>query len=309
MTSADTDTQSLRDAIATPVDPAPLLGSLVGHAVPGVEEVTVTGHDELGPAAGTVRRLVTIAGSLVPVRATLAHGLVTIEAEGLTPALLGADDATRAHLDLRAAAARWFGLDDDLAVVRKAFERDPLLGPLVSRRPDLRILGHLDGFEAAATTVLGQQVSLAATRVFGGRLAAAYGRPGPGGLLAYPGPSDLAELDPTELKETVRITHARARTLVALARAAAEGLELHPTTDPVHARERLLALPGIGPWTADYLALRVLADRDAYPVGDLVLRRALDAEGPREVAAAGEPWRPWRAYATVHLWTSRVYGL
>jgi DNA-3-methyladenine glycosylase II/AraC family transcriptional regulator of adaptative response / DNA-3-methyladenine glycosylase II len=72
---------------------------------------------------------------------------------------------------------------------------------------------------------------------------------------------------------------------------------------------RLLALPGVGPWTADYLALRVLADRDAFPSGDLVLRRALGVTAPRDAEAAGRAWRPWRAYATVHLWTNRVYGL
>ena len=93
-------------------------------------------------------------------------------------------------------------------------------------RPRLRILGHPDGFEAAVTTVLGQQVSLAAARTFGGRLAAAYGSPGPGGLTVYPTPERLAAVDPVELQGVVRITHSRARTLHALARACADGLDL-----------------------------------------------------------------------------------
>lgn len=212
-----------------------------------------------------------------------------------------------ADLDLAALADTWFGLADDLGAVHDAFSGDPVLGPLVRARPGLRILGHPDGFEAAVTTVLGQQVSLAAARTFGGRLAAAYGTPGPDGLTVYPSPATLASVDPVELQAVVRITHSRARTLHALARASADGLSLTPGAPDV--RERLLALPGIGPWTADYLALRVLGDRDALPVGDLVLRRALGVGTAVEVARLAESWRPWRAFAAVHLWTATAYGL
>jgi AraC family transcriptional regulator of adaptative response / DNA-3-methyladenine glycosylase II len=211
--------------------------------------------------------------------------------------------------DLERIASRWFGLDDDLAAVARTLGADPVVGPLVRRRPSLRILGHLDGFEAAVTTVLGQQVSLAAARTFGGRLAAAFGTPGPGGLLVHPSPDRLAAVDPAELQAVVRITHARARTLHALAVACADGLELAPGADPRDVRSRLVALPGIGPWTADYLALRVLGDRDAMPVGDLVLRRALDVPDQRDVARAAEAWRPFRAFAAVHLWTAHAYAL
>jgi AraC family transcriptional regulator of adaptative response / DNA-3-methyladenine glycosylase II len=303
MTSADATPQPIRDAIRVPLDPAPLLASLVAHAVPGVEEVTVDARDALGPAVGTVRRLLRVGERLVPVTASLGHDVVTMTAQA--PA---ADHAAVAPA-LRAAARRWFGLDDDPATVAAALAGDGLLGPLVTRRPALRILGHLDGFEAATTTVLGQQVSLAAARTFGGRIAAAYGTAGPSGLIAYPGPERLAAVDPVELQATARITGARARTIVALAVACADGLVLRPGVDPASTRARLLALPGIGPWTADYLALRVLEDRDAFPSGDLVLRRALDVTAPRDAEAAGRAWRPWRAYATVHLWTNRVYGL
>jgi len=296
MTSPDTGAESRREAIRVPMDPAPLLASLVAHAVPGVEEVAVEERDALGPAAGTVRRLLRVEGRLVPVTAALRHDAVTMT--GAAPAEV-----------LRTAAVRWFGLDDDATAVAAALAGDPLLGPLVTRRPALRVLGHLDGFEAAVTTVLGQQVSLAAARTFGGRLAGAYGAAGPDGLVAYPGPEVLATVDPAALQAAVRITASRARTIVALAAACADGLELHPDVDPASTRARLLALPGIGPWTADYLALRVLADRDAFPSGDLVLRRALGVTAPRDAEAAGRAWRPWRAYATVHLWTNRVYGL
>lgn len=268
------------------VDPAPLLASLRAHAVPGVETV-----DE-----STVRRLVPVGPRLVPVAADLHDGHVVVRGTAPPDVL---DEVAR----------RWFGLDDDVDAVVDALDQDPVVGPLARRRPHLRVLGHLDGFEATVTTVLGQQVSLAAARTFGGRLAAAWGRPGPDGLLAFPRPDDLAGVDPAEIQSTVRITNARARSLHAVAEAFADGLDLRPGVDPVDTRRRLLALPGIGPWTVEYLALRVLADRDALPAGDVVLRRALGVDSTAAVEAAAARWRPWRAYAAIHLWTSRAYAL
>ena len=274
--------------VRRPLDPGPLLASLVAHAVPGVETVSPD---------GTVRRVVDLDGARALVEARLTSDTVTLGASAGTPAAL---------VDL---ATRWFGLEDDLATVDAALARDEVLAPLLAARPTLRILGHPDGFEAAITTVLGQQVSLGAARTFGGRLAAAYGTPGPGGLLVYPSADLLADVDPVELQAVVRITHARARTLHAVAVACADGLDLSPSADRADVRARLLALPGIGPWTADYLALRVLADRDAMPVGDLVLRRALGIDDARELARVAERWRPWRAYAAVHLWTATAYAV
>lgn len=266
-----------------PFDPAPALASLVAHAVPGVESVD----------AGTVTRVVLLGDEPALVEATLGPDRVALRSTAGTEA------------DLAALGASWFGLADDVDAVRARFEDDTVLGPLVRARPRLRILGHPDGFEAAVTTVLGQQVSLAAARTFGGRLAAAYGEPGPGGLISYPTPDRLAAVDPVELQSVVRITHSRARTLHALAQACADGLRLREPG----AREHLLALPGIGPWTADYLALRVLGDRDAMPVGDLVLRRALGVGSAADVTRLAERWQPLRAYAAVHLWTSTAYAL
>ena len=276
--------------VRRPFDAAPALASLVAHAVPGVETVSPD---------GTVRRLVTLEGRTGPIEVRLAQDVVE-----LTSGL--ASSAALSRL-----AESWFGLADELDAVRAAFAGDPVLGPLVAARPGLRILGHPDGFEAAVTTVLGQQVSLGAARTFGGRLAAAYGSVSgavsDAGLIRYPSASDLAGVDPLELQAVVRITHARARTLHALAVACAEGLTLGPDADPAETRGRLLALPGIGPWTADYLALRVLGDRDAMPVGDLVLRRALGVPDAASVARAAESWRPLRAFAAMHLWTATAY--
>ncbi|WP_315095349.1 AlkA N-terminal domain-containing protein [uncultured Cellulomonas sp.] len=272
-------------AVRRPFDPVPALGSLIAHAVPGVEVVE----------GSTVRRVVRLDGVPSLVEATLAADRITLTASAGSEAELA---------DL---ADRWFGVADDLDAVRAALGDDRLLGPLLRARPRLRVLGHPDGFEAAVTTVLGQQVSLAAARTFGGRLAAAYGSPGPGGLLVHPSPERLAAVDPVELQRVVRITHARARTLHALAQACADGLTLAPGAPDV--RSRLLALPGIGPWTVDYLALRVLGDRDALPVGDLVLRRALDVGTAAGVTRLAAPWRPLRAFAAVHLWTAHAYAV
>ena len=271
--------------VRRPFDPAPTIATLIAHAVPGVEVVS----------DGTVRRVVQLGGVPALVEATLGPDRV-----GLT-ASAGSSD------DLAELADRWFGLGDDLAAVRAAFEDDAVLGPLVRARPGLRVLGHPDGFEAAVSTVLGQQVSLAAARTFGGRLAAAYGTPGPGGLTAFPSVERLAVVDAAELQDVVRITHSRARTIQGLAAAVADGLALAPGEPDV--RTRLLALPGIGPWTADYLALRVLGDRDALPVGDLVLRRALGVSSAADVTRLAERWRPQRAFAAVHLWTATAYVL
>jgi DNA-3-methyladenine glycosylase II/AraC family transcriptional regulator of adaptative response / DNA-3-methyladenine glycosylase II len=202
---------------------------------------------------------------------------------------------------------RWLDLEVNPAEVTGILGADPLVGPLVAARPGLRVLGHVDGFEAAAVTVLGQQVSLAAARTFAGRLVAAFGEPAPQGLRAFPRPEALAAAAPEELRGAVGITGARARTLQALAAACADGLDIGPGADPREVRRRLLDLPGIGPWTADYLALRALGDRDAFPATDLVLRRALGGLVPAAAVALAEKWRPLRAYAVTHLWTAHAY--
>lgn len=272
--------------VRAPLDPAAALASFAARAVPGVEVVDV--------AAGTLRRLVDLGTG--PVVAT-----VTLSASG-ADLVLGAPAAPSA---VDALAARWFGLADDLAAPRAAWRDDPVLGPLVAARPHLRVLGHPDGFEAAVQAVLTQQVSLQAGRTTGGRLAAALGRPHPSGLRVFPRPDDVAATDPVALQAVLRVPHARARAVHALAVACARGLPLAPGAAPAdEVRAALLAVPGIGPWTADVVALRALGDRDAFPAGDLVLRRALGVGHARDVAAAARTWTPWRALAATHLWAS-----
>ncbi|MEA5456348.1 hypothetical protein SPF06_16560 [Sinomonas sp. JGH33] len=160
-------------------------------------------------------------------------------------------------------------------------------------------MGTTDRFQTAVTTVLGQQVSLAAGRTFSGRLVAAYGTEGPGGLRCFPGPAALADAHPEELRATVGLTSARARTVSALA-------SLWAGSAGTPSREELLTVAGIGRWTVDYLAVRY-GDRDAFTPGDLVLRRALGGVSAREAEKRSEAWRPYRAYALMHLWTEAAY--
>jgi len=276
-----------------------VLDSLVRHSVPGVERVNL--------GNGTVTRLISGACAACPVPVTVAVRDDGVEVHGCVSP------------DVLAAVREWFDLDADVDAVADAFGDDPLLGPLVGDRPALRVIGHPDAFEAAAQTVLGQQVSLAACRTFTGRLAAAYGTrrelavgadgdPDDDALIAFPSAEVVASAELEELRAAVGIPVARARTVIAVAEAFASGLRVARDADHMDVRADLLALPGIGPWTVDYLALRVLRDPDAFPVGDLVLRRALGGVSPAEALGLGERWRPWRAYATMHLWAADAIG-
>jgi AraC family transcriptional regulator, regulatory protein of adaptative response / DNA-3-methyladenine glycosylase II len=159
--------------------------------------------------------------------------------------------------------------------------------------------------------VLGQQVSVVGARTLAARLTAALGEPLPERLAdeqlthAFPSAHALAAAEPDDLP----LTRARSHALVSLCRALADGsLALDPGADRTAARERLLSLPGIGPWTAEYVAMRALGDPDAFPATDLGVRKAIEqlghAGGPPAATQLAERWRPWRAYAVQHLWAS-----
>ena len=271
----------------------PLAGALQAHAVPGLERVTRTDD------GAAVERLLRGASGPVAVTVTLGEAGAVLD----LPALPADEEAA-----LVAVVRAWLDLDADPGVVDPFLARFEVLEPLVNRHPGLRVPGSTDGFETGVQTVLGQQVSLAAARTFGARLISAFGEPGPAGLSAFPTAERLAAVPAASIQAAVRITHGRARTLAALAEAVASGLPLHPGAEPGTVRAGLLALPGIGPWTADYLAVRVLGDRDAYPADDLVLKRALGVGTGREAALLSQPWRPWRSYALFHLWTRAAYS-
>jgi AraC family transcriptional regulator, regulatory protein of adaptative response / DNA-3-methyladenine glycosylase II len=201
---------------------------------------------------------------------------------------------------------RLLDLDADTARIDADLGRDPLLAPLVRRHPGLRVPRTTDGFELAVRAVLGQQVTLAAARRIGARLVSLYGDPlaTPAGEVThlFPAPAALVEADSLELG----IPRARAGALRALAEAVLDGrVDLRPGVD---AERALLALPGIGPWTASYVAMRALGDDDAFPPGDAAVRRALERLGrdgsPAAAQRLAEDWRPWRSYALMHLWRS-----
>ena len=225
-------------------------------------------------------------------------------------------------------ASLWFPdlrvLPRVLAQVRRVFDlaldpepvlahlgKDPDLGPLLAQRPGLRAPGAWDGFEVAVRAILGQQVSVVAARGLAGRLAEHHGvrldfeparRFGLDRL--FPGPERLAGLDP----ESLPMPRARGRALAAIARMTLEDGQLFgPGQDLESAVRRLTALPGVGAWTAQYIAMRALREPDAFPHSDLaLLRAAADPEGrrptPEDLLARAEAWRPWRAYAAAHLW-------
>jgi AraC family transcriptional regulator, regulatory protein of adaptative response / DNA-3-methyladenine glycosylase II len=177
--------------------------------------------------------------------------------------------------------------------------------------PGLRVPGAWDGFELAVRAVLGQQVSVRGASTLAARLAQAFGEPAATPHEAIrrftPGAKALAATTPQEIA-AVGLPLKRAVTLHALARAVAAGeLRLHAGADAEETVAKLKAISGIGDWTAQYIAMRALRWPDAFPAGDLGLRKALSEDGPlpeRELLRLAEKWRPWRAYAAVHLWSS-----
>ena len=202
-------------------------------------------------------------------------------------------------------------LDADPVAVWDALRSDVHLGPVVEQDPGRRVPGAADGFELAARAVIGQQVSVSGARTVAGRLVQAAGDPlpQPDGTIThlFPTPAALAELarrDPGAFA----MPAGRRRALGALAEAVHRGdVVIDPGADPTELRRSLVALAGIGPWTAEYVAMRALRDPDAFMPTDLGIRRAAHAIGlpgdPAALVAAGEGWRPWRSYAMAHLWS------
>jgi len=182
------------------------------------------------------------------------------------------------------------------------------LGALAARRPGVRVPGAFDGFEVAVRAILGQQVSVAAARTLAGRFVAAFGEPVetpfPALGFTFPAAADIAERQARDIAR-IGMPLARAQTVLALARAVAHGkLELVPHADIERTLASLRELPGVGEWTAQYIAMRALAWPDAFPHTDLGVMKALKEKRPQQVLAAAEAWRPWRAYAVMHLWRS-----
>jgi AraC family transcriptional regulator of adaptative response / DNA-3-methyladenine glycosylase II len=186
---------------------------------------------------------------------------------------------------------------------------DPVLSPLVEKAPGRRVPGAVDGAEMAVRAVLGQQESVTGARTLAGRLAARFGEalphPDGGVVRLFPTADALAGASDADLP----MPAARRRAVRALTTALADGtLVLDPGADRAAVAAGLLALSGIGPWTASYVAMRALGDPDAFPAADLGVLRSLERLGlpatPLAAAERAEQWRPWRAYAVQHLWSA-----
>jgi len=206
-----------------------------------------------------------------------------------------------------------------LDAVRRVFDLncrpdivDPVLGPLAADLPGLRVPGAVDGFEIAVRAIIGQQISVPHARKILMKLCDAFGGPldpfdaalaGEGLRVAFPAASSFAGAGAGRLREIGGLTQARAATLHALAvEVASERLRLAPLEPLQPTLNGLLAIKGIGDWTAQYVAMRALSWPDAFPAGDLILRRQLGVDTAKQASALAAQWAPWRAYATVHLW-------
>lgn len=213
---------------------------------------------------------------------------------------------------LLARIRRLFDLDANPQVIDAQLRKDPALRPLLRRRPGLRVPGAFDVFELALRAVLGQQISVKSATTLFGRFAAAFGDPAQTPLPALavhaPGAARIADAGVTRIA-SLGLPRVRAATIWSLARAVASGeLNLAPGLAFDDVLARLQALPGIGPWTAHYIAMRALGITDAFPAADLGLMRTLGIRRPADLAARAEAWRPWRAYAAVHIWTDSWTG-
>ncbi|MBV9772913.1 MAG: helix-turn-helix domain-containing protein [Gemmatimonadetes bacterium] len=283
-------TLALTLAYRPPLAWGALLAYLAGRATPGVE--AVEGDRYL--------RTVALDGCRGWIAVEPARGADALRVRvslGLAPVLM----------PLLARLKSLFDLDAEPEPIAAHLSADSALAPRVRREPGLRVPGCVDGFELAMRAVLGQQVSVRAATTLAGRIATAFGEPletGHPALTRSPVSAEhMAAVEPEELA-ALGLTRARAATVVALARAVAEdGVRLEPGADVERTMERLRAIPGIGEWTAQYVAMRALHWPDAFPHGDLGLRKAWGGASAARLRADAERWRPWRAYAALYLWT------
>ncbi len=276
---------SVRLAVRQPFHAEALLDFLAAHVLPGVETVVER----------TYARVVRLPHGLGVMALTLHDDRVDCELE-----LADLRDTAVAI----GRARRMLDLDADPVAIDTVLAADPALRALVAEAPGLRVPSHVDGYEIAVRTIVGQQVSVAGANTVLGRhmptkgtrvdfaMADAYGL-----THAFPEAEAFADSAP----DGMGMPQSRARTIIGLSQAVADGkLELHPGVDRDAVREQLVGMRGIGPWTADYIAMRALAHPDMLLVTDLVLKRELEARGI--TAEDTERWRPWRSYAGMHLW-------
>jgi AraC family transcriptional regulator of adaptative response / DNA-3-methyladenine glycosylase II len=279
----------LKLAYRPPYDWDAMLQFLGVRAIPGVEWVDGQSYRrtaKIGEATGLIQ---------VEHDAPKHHLLLTIT-PSLSRGLIQVVDRVRTLFDLRA----------DPMEITEHLQQDARLSPLVQRRPGLRVPGAWDGFEVAVRAIVGQQVSVKGATTLIGRLAAACGNPMATGdphlSHLFPTPQQLSQADLSGLG----LTGQRITAIQALAQAVRDGeLVLGTAVSLDDIISQLIQLPGVGDWTAHYMAMRVFGEPDAFPAGDLVLRKVVGggtAVSTKELQQMAEPWRPWRAYAAMQLW-------
>lgn len=283
---------TVRLGVREPFDGAAMLRFLSARAVAGVEladELTYRRTLRLPHGPGVVSvRLVDRPDGFVPCEFSLA------DARDLAPAL----ERTRRLLDA----------DADPAAISSQLGSDPHLGPVVRRQPGLRVPGHVDGWEAAVRAILGQQVTVVGARRLAERFVSRRGEDldleGDHGVSRlFPTPAELADIS----AESWSMPGARVRALEALARAVVDGsVVLDRSADRAEVRQAIVAVSGLGPWTASYIAMRALGDPDVFLPTDVGVRRAVVRLGldpaPAEIEKVAANWRPWRSYALMYLW-------
>lgn len=290
MTTGDARTGALeRLPYHPPFDWPGLAGFLSTRALAGVERVGDDGYlrtVRVGEHEGWVR-----------VRHAPEQCALLVEAtSSLAPALPSILSRLR-HL---------FDLDARPDAIAERLGADALLADAVARNPGLRVPGAFDGFELAVRAVLGQQVTVRAAATLAGRFARAFGEPvrtpHPELDRLSPGPERVAGAAVEEIA-SLGIIRTRARSILALADAVASGrLRLEAGAEPEATMRQLVALPGIGPWTAHYVAMRALRWSDAFPKEDVALRKSLGGVTAARAESLSQAWRPWRSYATLYLW-------
>lgn len=268
-----------------PYDWEGVLAFLAARAIPGVEAVE----------SGCYRRSISVNGR---------HGYFEISRDeghiGLAARVEFGDPCSLFFITERIRAM--FDLNADWASIAQSLKSDPALGERIRADSGLRVPGCWNGFELTVRAILGQQVSVKGASTLAGRLLKALGQPfaaANGITHLFPTPEVLADAN----LNGVGVTGARAAAIRALARAVHEGrISFDGVVDSDQFLDRLCEIPGIGKWTAQYVAMRALGEPDAFPSSDLGLLRALDLNSPRELELRAQAWRPWRAYAAVHLW-------
>ncbi|WP_067508398.1 DNA-3-methyladenine glycosylase 2 family protein [Actinoplanes sp. TFC3] len=280
---AEVGTVTLRLAYRAPLHTEALMGFLTVRALPGVEladRSTYSRGLRLPHGTGTV--------SLTPQEHFVMTRLQLTDVRDLAPAV--------------ARCRRLFDLDADPVAIDDTLAADPALATRINDAPGVRIPRSADGFELAVRAIVGQQVSVAGART---TLARMMPPAGSDRLRAFPGAAEISQLP----DEAFRMPVARRTSIRALAEAVADGkLHLDPGSDREDTVSRLLELPGVGAWTAGYIAMRALGDPDVMLPTDIAARRGAKALGiphtPRALKAYADRWRPWRSYALMHLWRS-----